>query len=350
MLRKNGKRLTLQFHITGRCNLQCKHCYRTEGNVETLTLSDVKMVIDQFLALLKKYNELHGIKKRGHVNITGGEPFFREDIKDILRYLGDNNSLITYAVLTNGSFLTQEMIELLKETKVSFVQLSIDGNEDMHNQLRAAGDYQRVFHVAELLVQNDIRTYISFTANKNNMRYLPVVARACRRIGVHKLWSDRLVPIGNGKEIQELEITEKELPDYLRYLKSAKGNWITNKLYPRTEVTQNRALQFLGTDCSVYSCSAGKSLIAVDEFGNIMPCRRMPIICHDVFSSTLEKVYFNDPILTDLRKEIIPKECTHCEFSAICMGGAKCQSFAKTGNYRDADPACPKRRYIERVM
>ena len=47
---------------------------------------------------------------------------------------------------------------------------------------------------------------------------------------------------------------------------------------------------------------------------------------------------------------IFPKECIHCEYSPACMGGAKCQSFAKTGNYRDADPACPKRRYIERVM
>ena len=344
MLQNNSKRLTLQFHITGRCNLQCKHCYRTEGDVEPLALQDVKMVIDQFLTLEEKYNATHSIKKRGHINITGGEPFYREDIRDILRYLGAHHSRVTYAILTNGTFLDQEMIDLLNATNVSFVQLSVDGNEAMHNQLRAAGDYKRVFRVAKLLVKNGNRTYISFTANKKNMRYLPAVARKCRRIGIHKLWSDRLVPIGNGREIRELEITEKELPQYLRYLKRAQGNWFTRRLYPKTEVSLNRALQFLTTGCSVYSCAAGKSLLAVDEFGNIMPCRRMPIVCRDVFSSTLEKVYFSHPVLLELRKDTGPKECVSCEYFPLCMGGAKCQSFAKTGDYKDADPACPKRK------
>lgn len=235
------------------------------------------------------------------------------------------------------------MIALLKETGVSFVQLSIDGNERMHNSLRATGDYKRVFSVAELLVNSGIRTYISFTANKKNMQFLPVVARECRKRGVHKLWSDRLVPIGKGKDIQALEIAEKDIPAYLRYLQKAQGNQITKVLHPKTEVILSRSLQFLNTGCSVYSCAAGKSLITVDEFGNIMPCRRMPIICHDVFSSTLEKVYFSDPVLLDLRKETIPKECTCCEYSLLCMGGAKCQSFAQTGDYKNADPACPKR-------
>lgn len=341
MFQNYSRRLTLQFHITGRCNLQCKHCYRTEENVEPLTLQDVLRVIDQFLELLQKYNELHGLRKRGHINITGGEPFLREDIEDILRYLGKHDTQVTYAVLTNGSFLDIETIALLKETNVSFVQLSIDGNEGMHDHLRAIGDYKRVFSVAELLVKSGIRTYISFTANKKNMRFLPIVARECRRRGVHKLWSDRLVPIGKGKDIQALEITDSEFPAYLRYLKKAQGNLITKVLYPKTEVVLNRALQFLCTGGSMYSCAAGNSLITVDEFGNIMPCRRMPIACSNVFSSTLETVYYSNPVFADLRKETIPKECVRCEHGLSCMGGARCQSYAKTGDYKTADPACP---------
>ena len=47
MFGKNQNRLTLQFHITGRCNLRCKHCYRTEGDVEKLTYNDIISVIDQ---------------------------------------------------------------------------------------------------------------------------------------------------------------------------------------------------------------------------------------------------------------------------------------------------------------
>ena len=334
-------RLLLQFHITGRCNLRCKHCYRTEGDVETLTYEDIINVIDQFITLRKKYNALHGIKKRGHINLTGGEPFFRKDIKDIIKYLGQHRTQVTYGFLSNGSFINEEIIALLKETEVSFVQLSIDGDRNTHDDLRAHGDYVRVFKKAEMLEKAGIRTYISFTANKGNYKHLPKVANECRKRHITKLWSDRLVPIGNGEGLEQLKMTAADMPNYIRTLKKAQGSFVTKLLYPKTQVTMNRALQFINSNGSIYSCSAGDSLITVDEFGRIMPCRRMPIICGDVFTSTLEDVYYNNPTFVDLRRDCALKECASCEYSYLCSGGAKCQSYALYGTYRKADPACP---------
>lgn len=336
----SSKRLVLQFHITGRCNLRCKHCYRTEGDVEALTYEDVIRVIDQFISLKERYNALHGIKKRGHINLTGGEPFFREDIADIINYLGKHRSQVTYSFLSNGSFINEEMIKLMKETDVSFVQLSIDGDREAHDFLRAPGDYDRVLEKAGQLEKAGIRTYISFTANKDNYRHLPKVANECRKKQITKLWSDRIVPIGNGEHLERLKITDAEMPDYIRTLKKAKGPFVMKFLYPKTQVTMNRALQFIDSDGLIYSCSAGDRLITVDEFGRIMPCRRLPIICGDAFTSTLEDVYFNSPAFSELRKDYIPKECMQCEYGCICKGGAKCQSYALYGTYNKADPSC----------
>ena len=165
-------RLLLQFHITGRCNLRCKHCYRTEGDVEALSFEDIIAVIEQFKALVNTYNTRHNVKRRAHINITGGEPFFRKDIKDILFYLGENKDIFSYGILSNGTFIDDEIIAILKKSEVSFVQLSIDGNREMHDSLRAEGDYDRVFKTAEYLEKNGIKTYISFTANKSNYKYL----------------------------------------------------------------------------------------------------------------------------------------------------------------------------------
>ncbi len=335
-------RILLQFHITGRCNLRCKHCYRTEGDVETLSYEDVISVIEQFKTLRKAYNEQHHTERKGHINITGGEPFFRKDIKEILRYLGDQKEELSYGVLSNGSFLTEDMIAVLKETEVSFVQLSIDGNREMHDALRAPGDYDRVFETAERLEKLGIRTYISFTANKDNFKFLPHVASECRKRKITKLWSDRLVPIGNGEEIKDLVITCKDLPDYIKAMKKARGNVLTRLLYPKTAVTMNRALQFQGSDGAVYSCSAGKSLITVDEFGTVLPCRRMPIPCGTVFDSTLTEIYYNNEIMKKLRGCFEPKECAACAYAYLCKGGAKCQSYALYGSFLKADPACPE--------
>jgi len=335
-------RLLLQFHITGRCNLRCKHCYRTEGDTEPLSLQEVLTVIEEYKSLWEEYNRYYGIDKRGHINITGGEPFIRENIKDILEYLGKNSRYFSFGILSNGSFIDDGMISLLKKSKVAHIQLSIDGDKTTHDYIRAQGDYDRVFAMAERLESNGIRTMISFTASKSNYKHLPIIADECRKKKISKLWTDRLVPIGNGTDLET--IGKDDLKGYLASIKSAQGGVSKGIIYPKTQITGNRALQFLGCKGDIYSCGAGNTLITVDEFGNIMPCRRLPIICGNVFRDRLSDIYFKNKIFIQLRSRIIPEECLGCKYSLLCRGGAKCQSYAVYGNLHSADPACYLKR------
>ena len=341
MVCENRNRLLLQFHITGRCNLRCRHCYRTEGSTQPLSTETVLGVIDQFAELRQHYNRIHGSRRRGHINLTGGEPFIREDIDQILDHLGGYREQLSFGVLSNGSFLDAHRVSVLKRNGVSFVQLSIDGDTAAHDALRAPGDYARTFRIARMLEKNGIPVYISFTANSSNYMHLTKVARECRRYGITKLWSDRLVPIGNGEQLQEMAITKALLPDYLKVLRKAQGTWLTRLLYPKTRVTANRALQFQGADGTIYSCSAGRSLITVDEFGRVMPCRRMPILCGSILEDTLEHIYFENETFRALRQQQIPKACAGCVYHYYCQGGARCQAHAAYGNFCKADPACP---------
>lgn len=170
---------------------------------------------------------------------------------------------------------------------------------------------------------------------------LSSVADECRNCKISKLWSDRLVPIGNGESMSNLEISKDIMPDYINELKKAQGDSLTNALYPKTQVAMERALQFIDSDGPIYSCSAGNSFLTVDEFGQVMPCRRMPIICGNIFESTLEDIYYNNEIFKQLRLKTIPQECIKCKYAFDCRGGAKCQSFAKYSDFNRADPSCP---------
>ena len=287
----NKSKLILQFHITGRCNLSCKHCYRSEGDIEPLSYENIISCIEQFIELKNIYNQRNRINKRGHINITGGEPFIRTDILDIISYLRSKNKDVTFGILTNGSFIDSNIIKLIKESKVSFVQLSLDGTKEIHDELRTKGDYERVLHTAELLVKNNIRTYISFTANKKNYKCLPDIAKECRKRRITKLWLER-------------------------------------------------ALQFDNYKDNIYSCGAGKKLITVDEKGNIMPCRRLPIVCGNILHNQLKEVFYNDGIFRNLQTDSIPKECMQCDYVLFCKGGAKCQAYACYKDINRADPAC----------
>lgn len=288
---------------------------------------------------MNRYNHENNLKRKGQINITGGEPFIREDIFDIINYIGRHK--LPFGVLTNGSFLNDRAIMCLKRNKVSIVQLSIDGDCNTHDELRAKGDYERTFKIASKLEREGIKTLISFTANKKNYKYLPIVADRCRKEKISKLWSDRLVPIGNGENICDLEITKYDMADYIAVLKTAQGSTVTKALYPKTQVAIERALQFIYSDGFIYSCSAGDSLITVDETGQIMPCRRMPAVCGNIFDNTLEDVYYNNEIFIKLREKNIPKECVTCKYAGECRGGAKCQSYAKYKDFNRTDPACP---------
>lgn len=295
-------------------------------------------VIDQFLELKALFNRRHHSKRRGHINITGGEPFLHGDIERILCCLGARRDSVGYGVLSNGSFPTDERIALLKETGCTHVQLSIDGSRSYHDSMRGAGDYDRVFRVAQQLEQNGITVHISFTANKDNMQFLPHTALECRRRGITRLWSDRLLPIGSGEQLQGLCIGDGDLPHYLRDLSRAK--WIGGIFGGGLEVRMNRALQFL--DCGdPYRCSAGSGLIVVDEQGNILPCRRMPIVCGNIRDETLREVYEHSDVFCQLREPRMPRECICCVHQMQCFGGAKCQAYAAYGDFNRADPACP---------
>lgn len=340
-------RLVMQFHITGRCNLRCKHCYREEGDVEPLSTEDVFRVIHQYEDLLAEFKWVNASDRRGHINITGGEPFLRRDVKELLRYFGSHRKLFTYGVLSNGSVIDDELIALLKETGAAFVQLSIDGCRAVHDELRAPGDYDRTFAMAQRLERIGIPTYISFTANRENYHDLPLVARECRKRRITRLWSDRLVPIGHGAEL--LSIGKAQTMDYLRTLRKARGSWLTRKLHPHTEVRMNRALQFL-CGGETYQCGAGKTLITVDEMGRIMPCRRMPILCGNVFEDTMKDVYFDHEVFRALRTAPTPMECLQCPQRDSCRGGARCQTYALTGEFTAADPGCPKASSLGEIL
>lgn len=307
---------------------------------DSLSLADIETILDQYIALKWEFNLRNDSIRKGHVNITGGEPLLREDFPQVLRLLYERREHFGFGILTNGTLIDERMIRRLKEAGVCFVQLSLDGNRETHDCLRAPGNFDTVREKARQLEAAGIPTHISFTANASNYRQLPEVARICRQDGLTRLWTDRIVPIGHGGESDSLEITPQLMPDYLSCMKQAKGGRVQRLLHPHTEVRLNRALQFM-CGGSRYRCGAGIGLIVVDENGTVMPCRRMPIDCGNFRQTTLRDIFYEHPVMEELREKAIPDECASCKERFGCFGGARCQSWAKYGDHDHGDPACP---------
>lgn len=336
---ENKSGLLLQLHITGKCNQHCKHCYHTNYENEPMTFDDIKNIIEQFKELIHKYNKNKGINEKGELTITGGEPFVRKDFMDILELLYENREYFSYQILTNGSFITDEIADKLLKLKVNCVQVSIDGYEETHDMIRGKGNFVRTFKAIDILNKHNIQTVVSFTASKLNYKDFPKVARHCEKHGVKVLWSERLVPIGNGKKIEEQCLSAAECMEYFQLMKKEKDLLLSKN--SGTEISMKESLQFIVSKENPQRCSAADSAISIDEFGNILPCRRMPIKCGNVLKDNLSDIYFNNDIMNSIRKRTIPKECEACRFRKTCNGGAKCIAYGINKDYSTADPFCP---------
>jgi MoaA/NifB/PqqE/SkfB family radical SAM enzyme len=78
-------RLLLQWHITDKCNLRCRHCYQDDYRRRGLAFGRLVGILDQYEMLLASLSEEAGRPVCGHINITGGEPFVREDFLQLLK-------------------------------------------------------------------------------------------------------------------------------------------------------------------------------------------------------------------------------------------------------------------------
>ena len=117
------KKLNGTVIVTYRCNARCTMCNRYKAPSKP----DEEISIETIKKLPKMY----------FTNITGGEPFIREDIADIVRELYKKSDRIV--ISTNG-FFTDRIIKLCEEFPEVGIRISIEGLEETNNKIRGLED------------------------------------------------------------------------------------------------------------------------------------------------------------------------------------------------------------------
>jgi len=329
------KGLVLQWHITEKCNLRCKHCYHTKYNSNELPIKDLLEILDQYKNLLKIWRRHKNIF--AHINITGGEPFLRKDFFKFLEIISANRDFFSFAILTNGTMIDSAIAKKLKKLKPKFIQVSIEGNRETHDKIRGKGNFDKAVGGLKELIKLKIPTCISFTAHKGNYKEFSEVVKLAKSIGVTRVWADRMLPSGSGKKMKILG--PKETCDFIHQMQESKKK--AAGFFSKTEVVMHRALQFKVAKGRPYKCSAGDSLITVQANGDLYPCRRMPIKVGNLLEKDLSEIYYKDKLFQKLRDEDrVSKGCEKCFYAKLCNGGLKCLSYAVHNDPFKKDPGC----------
>ena len=131
-------------HVTKACNMDCFYCYE-QDKTSQYTKEEVLATVEQIAANCK--DEKFGIE------FLGGEPLMAFDIvKAVYEYLEENYSgrVEDYVITTNGSILTDEIMEFIKSNSKVVYAVSMDGTR-WANQFRRFKNGQNTH---EIVVEN----------------------------------------------------------------------------------------------------------------------------------------------------------------------------------------------------
>ncbi len=335
----------IQWHLTERCNLQCKHCYQTGGKSEELSLEEIRVVLDEIIDMLEVWEEMYELEFSPSMNVTGGEPFLRQDLFEILEEM----SLAGFAIslLTNGTLIDTEKAEQLARFGINRVQVSIEGPEAIHDSIRGKGSFAASCKGVKHLVEAGLRVTLNATLSEINAEKFQDMIAIAQTLGVQRLGFSRLVPSGRGLNLVNRMINPKrikEIYESIFGLDTGSLEIVTGD----PVASQMRQGPGPVDDCGPIAtggCAAGVSGLTILPDGTVIPCRRLDVPLGTVRTDSLREIWANSEILEQLRDRSQYKgRCGKCERWAICRGcRAIAYSYSLTQGRPDIlaeDPQC----------
>lgn len=332
--------LRLQWHVTEKCNWHCRHCYQEKNkSKKELDLKKMAGILKDFVNLGDKLSIKFPLLS---VAFTGGEPFARKDFIDLLENVKKYKNRVVFSILTNGSFLTEEIIVKLRDDiGIRSIQLSVEGYRDFNDSIRGKGAYDLVKEKIKLLNDAGINAQLSLTLMKDNIKDIPKIISDFSQYKVRFNFR-RFVPIGRGEAIKKLMLSPNEVKKTYLYLEKKRKS--SSKINIWRGCEEGIFAPLISKDSELRRCQVfDKKVIVVMPNGDVYPCRRLPIKLGSVLKKNLSDIYFNSNIynkLSDINTN--NEKCLKCEFFNRCLGGARCVAFAYYNNnsFKNLDPQC----------
>jgi len=335
----------IQWHLTERCNLKCSHCYQTGVTSGELSYHEILSVIDEIDDMVQAWSENYSLDFSPSFNVTGGEPFLRSDLYEILAAIAGKGFSIY--LLTNGTIIDREKAVRLSDLGIKGVQISIEGPEAVHDAIRGKDSFSRSrAGIGHLLEQGHTVT-LNSTLSELNADSLMDIIPIASSMGVQRLGFSRLVPSGRGRQLLDKALSRDAVKSLYQKILSARPNGLEivtgDPIASQMSLSPDIANRL--SDIPSGGCAAGISGLTLLSDGTIAPCRRMPISIGNVRTDSLREVWATSEVLEMLRdRSRYKNRCGSCSRWSTCRG---CRAIAYAwsqaegcGDIPADDPQC----------
>lgn len=201
----------LRMAVTDRCNLRCFYCMPEEGikylpKKELFTFEE----IERLVVLLAQM----GITK---IRLTGGEPFVRNDLMQLIRRIVEVEGIEDVHITTNG-ILTSPHIAELKSLGIASVNLSLDTlDRDRFKRIARRDEFAKTWETFQQLVASNIPVKINAVVmdGQNIEDILPMV-ELTRNQNVSIRFIEEMPFNGEGNHYASLVWTYKKILDHIQ--------------------------------------------------------------------------------------------------------------------------------------
>jgi radical SAM protein len=352
------------WEVTRACQLACLHCradaIRRRNPLE-LDTAEGRALLDG----IADFPKPHPI-----VVLTGGDPFERPDLADLVRHgTGLGLSMALSPSVTPN--LTADRLHELRDAGARAVSLSLDGaRPETHDEFRGfSGTFADTLAAADLVRAEGFRLQVNSTVTRSTVEELPRLLRTVLDLGA-SLWSVFfLVPTGRGQRLQALSAPEvedvlhwladvsthiavktTEAPHYRRVVLQREAARATGRtpaggpLYQR--LVEATRFELAGREVRTrparppIDVNAGRGFMFIDHQGFVYPSGFLPHRAGNVRDTPVAEIYRESPVMVALRSpDSFGGKCGRCEFRQVC-GGSRSHAHAVTGDALAADPTC----------
>jgi len=243
--KESNRPFSVLLELTQKCMCNCIHCYLAENNNDDLSLEEIKDLFTQ-------------LKNIGVINLglTGGEPFLRKDIFEIIKFTFENHFFMS--ILTTAILLDQDKIKLLKKYNVNQFEISLlGGKSETHDMImNYKGAFNKTIENIKLLKKQNAIISLKATILKQNYKELKQMSELANNLGVQFSANISIAPKTDGdKSPLNYILNEEELKEI--DLKLINGGLIPGEDYSKG---------------ALLICNAGKLSIGISSNGEIYPC------------------------------------------------------------------------------
>jgi len=315
------------------CNLACPYCFEGKGEVHHKAMSEgnVKLFIKFVKNMALEYN-----RKTIDVTLFGGEPLLNKNaclkiLDELFHWCKKNGIKFKPGIITNGTLLTQDIVNRFVKYGVYFIQITLDGPKNIHDKRRiykdGKGTYEDIIKSLKIVKKSGIPIQLLVNVDKNNWK------------SIEKLFDDLIdedlggivlpiEPVYNVTDAcagySSLCFRSEEIKDVipkLQRLAYEKGFVVplAPNSFPLWCGTEFRFSFVVDSFCDIYKC--------VSFLGDKK--HRIGSIGKDGMITDVEYPFYDlmsrDPLSFEL--------CRDCKLLPICGGGCSALAFINKGTY-----------------